>query len=143
MLGILDVDVLVGEKLIRDSGIAIEDNRIVEIRKTSELKEKYKFDEIIEGKNKIAMPGLIDCHMHSFQVATKGRTCDKSLLDWLKKYIWPWEAKLNQEKARVCAQIAYLEMLKSGTTTLVDYTSVHYTDEAFKVAQELGVRAFI
>lgn len=143
MLGILNCEVLVGLKLFQNFGIVIENNKIIDVDKSNKLKEKYKFDEVIDGKNRIVIPGLIDCHMHSYQVATKGRTCDKTLLDWLKKYIWPWEASLSKEKARACAQLAYLEMLKSGTTTFADYTSVHHTDEAFKVAQEFGMRAFI
>jgi 5-methylthioadenosine/S-adenosylhomocysteine deaminase len=61
-------------------------------------------------------------------------------LDWLKKYIWAWEGSLTKETARACAQLAYLELLKSGVTTFVDYTTVKHTDEAFKVAKEFGMR---
>lgn len=123
--------------------IAIEKDRIVEVGKTAELRKKHKFSDSIGSGDAIVCPAFTDTHMHSFQIATRGLTSDKSLLDWLKKYIWEWEGLMSAEQARACADLAYLELLKSGVTTFVDYTSVRHTGEAFRAAKTLGLRGNI
>jgi 5-methylthioadenosine/S-adenosylhomocysteine deaminase len=127
----------------KDVSIAVEKDRIVDIGKTSEMRKRYKFTDSLGGADKILSPSFVDTHTHSFQIGTRGLTSDKSLLDWLKKYLWKWEANLTREKAKACAQLAYLEMIKSGVTTFVDYTSVRHTEEAFTVADWFGMRGFI
>jgi 5-methylthioadenosine/S-adenosylhomocysteine deaminase len=85
----------------------------------------------------------VDAHMHSFQIATRGLTSDKGLLDWLKKYIWRWEGEMIAGDARACAELAYLELLRSGVTAFADYTSVRHTSEAFSAARRFGLRGNI
>lgn len=142
MIGIFAEKVICNSLVVLTDGcVVVEDEKIVDVGKKSELVKNYKFDDVLEGK--IAMPGLIDAHMHSFQAPTKGKTCDKTLINWLKEYIWPWEASIDKEKARACAELSYIEMIKSGTTSFSDFTSIKHTDEAFKFAEKLGVRANI
>lgn len=127
----------------KDISIAVENDRIVDIGPTRELRRKHKFRDSVGSKDSIICPGFIDTHMHSFQIATRGLTSDKSLLDWLKKYIWRWEGMMDREQAKACAELAYLELLKCGVTTFVDYTSVRHADEAFKAAKRFGMRGNI
>jgi len=127
----------------KDISLAIQNDRIIDIGPSKEIRGKYRFSDSIGERSMIISPSFIDAHMHSFQVATKGLTSDKSLLDWLKKYIWRWEGSLTPKTARACARLSYLELLKSGVTTFVDYTSVHHTDQAFLAAQEFGMRGNI
>lgn len=127
----------------RDISLAIENDRIIDIGPTPAMRQTYSFSDSIGGKDMIVSPSFTDAHMHSFQVATKGLTSDKSLLDWLKKYIWKWEGSLTPETARACAFLSYIELLRSGVTTFMDYTSVHQTDEAFKAADSFGMRGNI
>ena len=39
------------------------------------------------------MPGLVDTHVHAPQYVNSGIGYDKRLLDWLKTYTFPAEAK--------------------------------------------------
>ena len=50
--------------LLTNHAIVIEDGIIKEIIKNNSVAES-KFDEIINLKNKIILPGLIDCHTHT------------------------------------------------------------------------------
>lgn len=126
-----------------DVSLAVENDRIVDIGSTNQLRKRHKFRDSVGSKNSIICPGFVDTHMHSFQIATRGLTSDKSLLDWLKRYIWKWEGEMGREQAKACAELAYLELLKSGVTTFADYTSVRHTGEAFKAAERFGMRGNI
>ena len=41
------------------------------------------------------MPGLVDTHIHAPQYVNSGNGYDVMLLDWLKKYTFPTEAKFK------------------------------------------------
>ncbi|MDD5171828.1 MAG: amidohydrolase [Candidatus ainarchaeum sp.] len=131
------------EGIRKDISLVVEKDRIIDIGPAEEMRKRYKFSDSIGSKDSIVCPAFVDTHMHSFQIATRGLTSDKSLLDWLKRYIWRWEGSMSKEQAKACAELAYLEMLKSGVTTFVDYTSVRHTDEAFKAAKAFGMRGNI
>ncbi|MEM4272595.1 MAG: amidohydrolase family protein [Candidatus Bilamarchaeaceae archaeon] len=127
----------------KNYSLAIEKDRIVDMGPTREMRDSYSFEDSIGKERNIICPGFVDAHMHSFQLATKGLTADQSLLEWLKKYIWRWEADLDKEKARACAEVSYLQMIRCGVTSISDYASVHHVDEAFLAAKRFGIRALI
>lgn len=138
-----------GRWMVTPSGVkenwslAVEGDRIVDIGKRREIRKKYKFSDSLGGEDRLVCPGFVDTHMHSYQVATKGLTPDMTLLEWLKKYIWKWEGALTKERARACAEVTYLQMIRSGTTSFSDFTAVHHTEEAFRVAERFGLRGMI
>ena len=50
--------------IIRDGAIAIKDGKIMALGKTSEIREKYTAEHIIDAEGKLVTPGLIDSHTH-------------------------------------------------------------------------------
>jgi 5-methylthioadenosine/S-adenosylhomocysteine deaminase len=115
--------------------IYIEENRIVEIGK------KREADVVVEGKGKIALPGLVNLHTHSPMVLLRGFGDDVVLQQWLETRIWPQEAKLKPEDIYWGAKLACLEMIKTGTTTFLDM--YFHMDQVAKAAKEMGLRAFL
>ena len=56
-----------GFGVTNDVSIAINDTRIVEIGNSEKLKAKCEPKEVISGRNKLVMPGLVDGHIHCCQ----------------------------------------------------------------------------
>ena len=54
-------------RIIRDGAIAITGDTITDIGKSDALKEKYSAEREVNAKGKLAIPGLIDTHVHSSQ----------------------------------------------------------------------------
>jgi len=53
--------------IIEDGLVAIENDKIVAVGKTSDLKPKLKLlphTKVIDAKNQVVMPGFVDCHTH-------------------------------------------------------------------------------
>ncbi len=53
--------------IIEDGLVAIENDKIVAVGKTSELKPKLKLiphTKVIDAENQVVMPGFVDCHTH-------------------------------------------------------------------------------
>ncbi len=115
--------------------IYVEDNRIAEIGKRREA------DVVLEGKGKIALPGMVNLHGHSPMVLLRGWGDDLLLQQWLETKVWPQEAKLKPEDIYWGAKLACLEMVKSGTTTFLDM--YFHMDQVGRAAKEMGLRAFL
>lgn len=46
-------------------------------------------DQVIDGKDKVAMPGLINAHNHAGMSLLRGFSDDLKLMDWLDKKCFP------------------------------------------------------
>mgnify|MGYP000700157562 FL=1 len=142
-MGILLKDILAvlpeGEKdIIRKADLYVEGNRIVSI---DEEPEGFQAEKIIEGKDRLAIPGLINCHTHSYMSFMRNVADDLSFMDWLFGTIDPIEQKMTDEDTYWGACLAIIEMMKSGTTCFNDMQmNIHQTTRAVK---ESGMRAVV
>ncbi len=119
----------------RVTQIYIEGNRIVE------LGARREADVVIEGKGKVALPGMVNLHTHSAMTLFRGFGDDLKLHEWLTTKIFPREAKLKPEDVYWGTKLACLEMIKTGTTTFNDM--YYFMDHAAKAVKEMGLRAFL
>ncbi|MCW3791835.1 amidohydrolase [Paenibacillus sp. LS1] len=96
-------------------------------------------DEIIDGRNKVAMPGLINAHQHTPMSLLRGFSDDLKLMDWLERKMLPAEARMNPEDIYWGAKLSMAEMIRSGTTAFADmYIHMNEIAEAVK---QTGMRA--
>ena len=128
-----------GEKdVIRETDIYIEGSRIAAI---GTQPEGFFADKVIEGKDKLAIPGLVNCHTHSYMSFMRNVADDLSFMDWLFGTIDPIEQQMTDEDTYWGACLAIVEMMKSGTTCFNDMQmNIHQTTRAVK---ESGMRAVI
>lgn len=119
--------------------IAVADGKILEVVKNKT--KEYKADKVISGEGKLFMPGMIDSHMHTGQQLLKGLVLDAKPIIWTRVML-PFESTLTPEKMKLSAQVAALEMIKSGTTAFIDAGSYHM-DAAAEVYAKTGLRGRI
>jgi cytosine/adenosine deaminase-related metal-dependent hydrolase len=88
------------------------------------------------------LPGWVQTHVHVCQTLLRNRADDLELLDWLRLRVWPYEAALEPEDLAAAADLACLELLKGGTTTILDMGTVRHQDAVFESLERSGIRAF-
>ena len=115
--------------------IKIEENKIIEIGKN--LSEE-KIDKIIDATNKVVMPGLINTHAHVPMSIFRETLDGYNLQEWLTQKIWPMEDKLTKEDIYYGSKLSFIEMIKSGSTTINDMYAM--TDDIIKAALETKIR---
>lgn len=116
--------------------IRVEGDRIVQI---ADHIPPQPEDEIIDGRNKVAMPGLINAHQHTPMSLLRGFSDDLKLMDWLERKMLPAEARMNPEDIYWGAKLSIAEMIRSGTTAFADmYIHMNEIAEAVK---QTGMRA--
>jgi 5-methylthioadenosine/S-adenosylhomocysteine deaminase len=97
-------------------------------------------EKVIQAKGLVAIPGLVQAHVHTCQSLTRAQADDMELLDWLESKIWPWEGAMNATDLRNAGRLAMAELLLGGTTSILDMGTVQHTDSLFNVAKDIGIR---
>ena len=126
-------DVVSGDVAIRD-GL---------IEAVGRVDPNAKFDRVVDAGGGYVLPGLIQTHIHLCQTLFRGFADDLPLLEWLRQRVWPMEAAHDAESLRAAAQLAALELLTSGTTTVMTMETVHDTGAVFEAVADSGLRATI
>ncbi|EPR14085.1 amidohydrolase [Ruminiclostridium papyrosolvens] len=123
--------------LITGGYIGIKDGRIDFI--SDSLPENAEAKEVVDGKNKIAMPGLVNAHTHSAMTLMRNYADDLALEKWLFDNIFPVEAKLTDKDVYWGTMLGISEMLKSGITAFADMYM--FMDEVARAVTETGIKA--
>ncbi|MCS7202717.1 MAG: amidohydrolase family protein [Dictyoglomus sp.] len=132
---IKNVSLLKNNQIIPEIDIFIKDDIIEQIDKN--ITKDY--DYIIDGKDKLAMPGLVNAHTHLAMTLFRGFADDLPLKEWLETKIWPNEAKLKEEDVYWGSLLGALEMIKGGTVAFADM--YFYMDKVAEVVEKSGLRA--
>ncbi len=133
-------------RIITDGGVAIDKGEILEVGKTSDLEAKYQAETVIDAKDKVIMPGIIDGHAHPAQYLSKGIADDVDEVTWVYERVFPYEAALTPDDTYVCGLGHFIEMIKHGTTCHNNPGvpgTVEHVDMMGKAMQETGVRGIL
>jgi guanine deaminase len=114
-------------EFVRDGAIVVLNEKIIDKGLNYSIVKKYltKNAQIINFSDKIILPAFFDMHFHWVQDDVRLMPKD-SLLEWLSKYTWPYEAKFKsveytQKKVTKFSK----ELLAVGTLGGACYASIH------------------
>ncbi len=122
--------------------LLIQDDRIVGIQGPGRETESFPGAEIIDARNGIIMPGLVNAHGHTAMTLFRGLADDLPLQSWLFDKIFPAEARhLDPETVYWGALLGCLEMVAAGTTTVSD--GYFFQDATVRAVLRAGLRACV
>jgi cytosine/adenosine deaminase-related metal-dependent hydrolase len=131
---------------IADGALFARDGVIEHVGATAELPAACtRADEVIDARDHVVIPGLVNTHHHFFQTLTRvlRPAQDCGLFDWLTA-LYPVWARLTPEMVRVSTLTAMAELLLSGCTTTSDHLYLYPNgarlDDCFEAAAEIGMR---
>jgi len=127
--------------ILRDGGVAISRDTIVEIGPADDLAAKYPDAELLATEHGLVMPGLVNTHTHAAMACFRGLADDLPLMQWLQEYIFPVEAKLTGDIVYQATLLSLAEMIKSGTTGFCDMYL--FAKDVARATAESGMRAWI
>jgi len=116
--------------------ILIRDDRIQQIASQIELPA----DKVIDAAGMLVLPGFVQAHLHLCQSLFRGQADDVGLMEWLDT-ITGLESLHTAETLYASARLGLAEMIKSGTTSVIDMGTLHNQDSVFQAIEESGMRA--
>jgi len=128
--------------VLSNHALEIEGNKISSIILTEKVNLNDYDGEVFNFPSLTLIPGFIQTHVHLCQTLFRGLADDLSLLDWLKKKIFPFENAHNENSLTASAKLGINELLLGGTTTILDMGTLHYQDVVFKELINSEMRAF-
>ncbi len=128
---------------LSDSGLYAVDGVIREVGPSGSLPKTA--DTVIDLKDHIVLPGLINCHHHLDQILVRNLPAgqNNNLFRWLKAHYRVWGAR-TPEASRTETIVGCAELALSGCTTVFDHAYVFQNgckvDDQIAAAKEIGVR---
>jgi 5-methylthioadenosine/S-adenosylhomocysteine deaminase len=98
-------------------------------------------DEVIDAGGMALVPGLVNGHTHAAMTLFRGHGSDLPLMEWLRKVIWPVEARLDAEDVYWGARLACVEMIRTGTVRFWDM--YWHPGATARAVEDAGLRATI
>jgi len=131
------------QAIIENPVLGIRDGKIVLVMQNDFFTEDaYTARKIIDTRNTLIMPGLVNTHTHLAMTCFRGLADDLPLMTWLHEHIFPAEAQhVSPEMVYAGSLLAMAEMILSGTTTFCD--GYFFVEQVARAAKDAGMRAVV
>jgi len=132
-------------KVERGQGILVEDGVILAVDAKETLVSAHADAQRFDWPKRLAFPGTVNVHNHSFQSLLRGIAADRPFLEWRDQALYKFSPLLSPEDLYWGAVFAFGEMARYGVTTVSDFFYLHNDslegDEAIiRAAKDVGVR---
>ncbi|MPZ59420.1 MAG: amidohydrolase family protein [Rhizobiales bacterium] len=129
-------------RIIKNGAIAIDDDRIAAIGTTKDVGANFSAEKIIDATGKLAIPGLIDTHVHSTQQLGRGLADGCDIAVHLLQRLYGYESEVMVDDAYWAALCCQLEMIRAGTTCFIDPGS-YFPEQTAKATGVSGMRGIV
>jgi 5-methylthioadenosine/S-adenosylhomocysteine deaminase len=135
-----------GTDRVFEGDVLVSGNQISELIPGGAKASKAAYDRtaparVLDARGCAVIPGFVQAHVHLCQVLFRGMADDMPLLEWLKKRIWPLEAAHDEASLRASAELGLAEMMRAGTTTILDMGTTREHDSVMDACVRSGIRA--
>jgi 5-methylthioadenosine/S-adenosylhomocysteine deaminase len=131
-------------RVLESGFLAIRGDEIIAIGSdvTATFPKGITAKQTIDATGKLIIPGLINGHTHIPMVLMRGLKDDVTLDDWLRKFIFPAEARnVTEDYVRWGSRLALAEMIRSGTTAFADM--YYFEDAEAEETKAAGLRGVL
>lgn len=132
------------DTVIRDAAIVVDGDRIADIGPTADVLRRHdrnRFERVIDGSRHGITPGFIDSHVHLSETLSRAVFPDDlDTRTWVFLWAKPFYAHVNAEDEHVGALLGCAEMLRSGTTCLLDMGAQNDPAGTVRAIEQSGIR---
>jgi putative selenium metabolism protein SsnA len=134
-------------RVLEGQALLLEEGRIARIAPAGEI--AGPFDQVIDARGKVVMPGIVNAHMHFYSTLVRGlgkAAPSATFQEVLDNLWWRLDRKLTLADVEMSAQIILLDAIRKGTTTLVDHHASPFAitgslDHIARAVKATGLRA--
>ena len=136
--------------VLEGAAVAMVGDTIDAVGPADEVAARHPGAETIDASGKLVMPGLINAHTHLYSALARGLVADiapsANFTEILEHLWWRLDRALTLEDVRLSAAAGALDLVRNGTTTIIDHhaSQVHVDGSLTAVSEALadaGIRA--
>jgi 5-methylthioadenosine/S-adenosylhomocysteine deaminase len=131
-----------GRRIVRDAAVAVDGGKVVAVGKSGDITARYAAKSSVDGRNTVATPGFVDCHLHSSFALSRGLADEANAQSFLFDRMYPYEAALDGDDVRVSAMLAATELLGHGVTCFIDPGNYH-PEASVEGVMATGIRMIV
>ena len=131
-------------RILADGSVLVDGRDIVQVGPAASVRPPRTPDRVIDGRRRVVMPGFVDTHVHLTEHLSRGLMLDdvpvpRYLPDWLL----PLYSTVTPEEEQAAAQLACVEMIRTGTTTFCEAGTLFDVAAVADVVEQVGMRAVL
>ncbi|MGA9397949.1 MAG: putative aminohydrolase SsnA [Anaerolineaceae bacterium] len=135
-------------RILKDSAIAIQADKIIELGPTKIITEKYPDEINLDAQGAFVMPGNICAHTHFYGAFARGMAipgdAPANFVEILSRLWWTLDKSLNMEAVEYSALVCQIDAIRHGTTTLIDHhASPNSLENSLDIIQQTAERSGI
>lgn len=131
-------------RIFRRGAIAVVGSRIAEVGPSADLEQRWQPNRAIDGRNKVATPGLVNGHLHMSQHLFRGVVPDDVGTErYLSEWSFPYYLTLTPEDEALAVSLACADALLTGTTLVAEAGTLRYPMECAAAIEGSGLRAVV
>lgn len=124
------------DDVLENADLAIADGAIVGV---GSAPDGFVPDRVLDGHDRIVLPGLINTHTHLSMTLMRNYADDLAFWPWLLERVKPLEDHLTPEDVRIGARLGVAELIRGGTTCFHDM--YFHLDQVADEVDRSGLRA--
>lgn len=131
-------------RIISDGALAILGDRIASVGKSQEIEGRFEAAETIDGSRFVITPGFVDAHIHiTGDPLTRGYIpddIDATHEERFAHWVMPRFLAHTADDEQLSAELAALQMLRSGTTCFLEAGTILHLDAVVDGVERSGIR---
>ncbi|MGD2144995.1 MAG: amidohydrolase [Anaerolineae bacterium] len=124
------------DRILRGAEIAIDGHTITAV---GEAPSAFQPHHVIDGRERLALPGFFNAHCHAAMTLERGWAEDLPFDRWLNEKIWVAESALEEQDVYWGAALACCEMIRAGVVGFGDH--YFWMTQVARVVEEAGLKA--
>ena len=138
------VTVDAARRIFLDGSVLVDGERIVQVGRAADVRPPAPMTRVINGRGRLVLPGFVDTHVHLSEHLSRGLMPDDVPVDrYVPDWYVPLYATITPEEEAAAAQLACLEMLRTGTTTFCEAGTLFDLPAVAQAIDAIGLRAIL
>lgn len=129
-------------RMIQDGAVLIEGDTILAVGKSEQIKSEFEWTCLVDARNKVILPGFVDTHIHLSEHIVRSLIPDDAR-DWMPNWLMPIYSALTPEDEYYSSMLAFIEMIKTGTTMFCEAGTCFYPEHVAEAMREVGIRGIL